>query len=362
MTTFKRSCRTCGWSNTYAFAKRADYGKKIHSCDRHLEKAASAERRRDRLAAVDRTPKPCQHKVAEHVHGTHPCYVLDACRCLPCSAANAAYEGNRARQNAYGRSDYIDAEPSREHIRGLMDQGMGLKRIVAVTDLSQGMLWKLLYGKKRADGTRVPTVRVRKATEARILAITLDLAEGARIDSTGSRRRIQALVCLGYSIRNLGERLGIQSSNMHSAVHDRGLITVRTATAITALYDELSMTPNEPAGRYDRCAASRARNYAATFGWLPPLAWDEDSIDDPMMQPEPVNEVLSQDTPLDEVAIMRRYAGDKTVKLTKAEKVELAIRWRAAGRSHRDWEQVVGYAQFVRYLDDTVINHREAAA
>ena len=148
----------------------------------------------------DRTPKPCAHKEAQHAHGTYACYVLDFCRCHPCAKANRDYEAERVRQQAYGRWDnYVDAHPAREHIRTLTDQGMGLKRIVAVSDISQGLLWKLVYGKRRTDGTRTPSKRVRKDTLERILAIELDLAAGAAVESTGTARRIQALVALGWS-------------------------------------------------------------------------------------------------------------------------------------------------------------------
>lgn len=349
----KRSCRTCGWSGEYTSGGRADYAKRKHSCARHIEKAQTRARRLARAAAVDRTPKLCRHKIAEHVHGTHACYVLDACRCLKCAAANTRYEHDRSRQHAYGRWDnYVPAEPARAHIRSLMDQGMGLKRIVAVSDVSQGLLWKLVYGKKRPDGTRTPSVRVRKDTEARILAIRPDLAPGARVDATGTRRRIQALVCLGYSVNYLGERLGILSSNMHTMLHHRGEVTVRTVKAVEELYDELSMTPNQPADHYRRGAATRARNYAAAMGWVPPLGWDEDTIDDPTMEPAGVALEHIREIPLDEVAIQRRMSGDKTVKLTRPEKIELAKRWVAAGHSLIAWDRITGLTRIDRYLGE----------
>ncbi len=67
-------------------------------------------------------------------HGTHNCYVHGpdrrfsgrGCRCVPCSAANTAYERERARRVA---PPYIDAEPARLHVRELMSQGVGLKTI-----------------------------------------------------------------------------------------------------------------------------------------------------------------------------------------------------------------------------------------
>lgn len=70
---------------------------------------------------LDRTPKPCLHKQANHQHGTNACYVLDKCRCHPCAHARAAQDDWRRRQQAYGRYDkYVDAAEARRHVRSLM--------------------------------------------------------------------------------------------------------------------------------------------------------------------------------------------------------------------------------------------------
>jgi hypothetical protein len=72
--------------------------------------------------SVDRTPKPCQHPRANHQHGTRLAYMLDRCRCLPCSAANSAYETRRVQLKAYGRgtpTGLVDATPARTHVEKL---------------------------------------------------------------------------------------------------------------------------------------------------------------------------------------------------------------------------------------------------
>ncbi len=85
----------CGFAGSYDSDARAAYALRRHSCHRWLNKAASAARGRLRAAKVDRTPKPCLHKIADHQHGTYACYTLDACRCAPCCEAVKAYEQNR---------------------------------------------------------------------------------------------------------------------------------------------------------------------------------------------------------------------------------------------------------------------------
>ena len=128
-----------------------------------------------REALIDREPKPCTHKVADHQCGTRAKYVLDRCRCLPCSKANSEAETWRERQKAYGRyNKYVPAGPVREHVRSLMDAGVGLKRLVVVAGVPQGTLWKLVYGKRQADGTQQPSRRVTRETAEKLFAVDPD--------------------------------------------------------------------------------------------------------------------------------------------------------------------------------------------
>lgn len=349
MSTLYRASCDCGFTASHARRAYAERALRIHSCEKWVARIAGQQRRSERMAAVDRTPKPCLHKIANHVHGTYACYVLDRCKCLPCTKANSSYETERTRQQAYGRWDnYIDAQPARDHVRALMDAGMGLKRIVAVSDASQGQLWKLLYGKKKPDGTRTPSKRIRKDVAERLLAIRVDLADGAVIDSTGTTRRIRALVALGWSQSKLAARLGMERSEFVLAQGNRD-VTVRTAKAVIALYDELSMTLPPAIDPRHQGAATRARTYAAARGWLPPLALDDDRLDDPTYKPESLAvETDDQDledehlVDLDEAAIYRRTHGDKTVRLTVAEATELVARWAAAGRSLSECQRITG--------------------
>jgi transcriptional regulator with XRE-family HTH domain len=249
-------------------------------------------------AAVDRTPQPCLHKVARHEHATRACYVLDRCRCIPCATANRVAERTRLRQTAYGRwQPYTDAEPVREHLQTLADASIGLKTVARRSGVSQGALWKLVYGTTKPDGTRSPSRRVRHATAAAILAVQPgpDTAAGrALVSAVGVRRRLRALVAAGWSQRKLAERLGILPGNFTGTIR-RARCTAATVRSVRALYDELALTrPPEDTWR-DRIAASRARNYAAARGWQPPLWWDEDWIDDPSFDPLFADELAAVD-------------------------------------------------------------------
>lgn len=363
-TTHRRSCPVCGWSGTYSTAARADYAERRHSCTRQLALAASHARAETRAALIDRTPKPCLHKQAVHRHGTYACYTLDRCKCLPCAKANSDYEAARTRQQAYGRwNGLTDAAAAREHVQQLLDKGMGLKRVIAVSGVSSGTMWKLVYGRARSDGTKSRSERIRPDVERRILATTLDLADGARIDSVGAARRVQALVALGWSMTRIATFLGIQLSNFTAVAHGRGRITVSRDRAIRSLYDEISMTLPPQDAWHDKISASRARNYAKARGWLPPLAWDDEALDDPNATAADASRLHADHRPavnrgraagaaagtvpagleyLDEAAIDRRIHGDRAVHLTFGEAGEAVARMRAAGVSLCEVERRTG--------------------
>jgi transcriptional regulator with XRE-family HTH domain len=371
VTTHNRWCRTCGWKGTYDTAKRGDYAKRKHSCQKWTAKLAGQQRLAERMANVDRTPKPCLHKEANHQHGTRAAYVLDRCRCLPCSKANATAETQRERQKAYGRYDkYVDAAPVRAHVLALGEQGMGLKRVAKTAGVSTGTLSKLVFGVyadtgtgggRNGEGTRVrqPSKRMLRTTAEKVLAVELALADGAQVDATGTTRRVRALVALGWSQSKIAERLGIARSNFHLAKGTRPRVLAATAKAVAELYDELSMTIPPAETHRDKISVSRARRYAKQRHWLPPLALDDELLDDPTYK---VGSLLPDvdDSTLDEAAIYRRTHGDRNVRLTKDETAELVRRWQAAGRSLAECERVTGINAH-RYLADAD-THRGGAA
>jgi hypothetical protein len=234
------------------------------------------------LGAVDRTPKPCHHPRANHQHGTRACYVHDHCRCYPCGAANSNYAAELNRQTVYGRSNLVDAEPVREHIRQLMAGGMGRRTIADRAGLSESSVVTLLYGRRRPDGTRrPPSRRIRADVAQKLHDVRLELAEHALVDSTGTVRRIRALIALGWSQAKLADLLGITPQNFWFPAAARPRVLSSTARAVRELYDDLSMKHPPEDTPAQRAAASRARSYAAARRWVPPLAWDDDKIDDP---------------------------------------------------------------------------------
>jgi hypothetical protein len=209
---------------------------------------------------------------------------------------------------------------------------MGRRTIARRAGVSESAITNLIWGKTRPNGRLAPTSRLRKGTADKILALEFDPADNALVPAIGGVRRIRALVALGWSQAKLSAALGFNNRTEE--------IFARNDRAITALYERLSMQlPPEQTHR-DKISASRARNYANSHGWEPPLAWDDESIDDlaaaTYMTPD------ADDTAVDEAAIERRMAGDKSVELTSEERVEAVRRMLARGDTHKSIERRAG--------------------
>jgi hypothetical protein len=215
-------------------------------------------------------------------HGTRACYVA-GCRRAECKGANAAAVQERKKLMAYGRWEpFVDAGPVREHLRALAGAGISYKRAAALAGLRFSTVSGILYGKPG----RPPAARVRPATRDAILAVqaTFDnLPDLGRVDGTGTMRRLQALMALGWPKTVLARRLGTdQLFGVHLAARP---VTVAKARAVRALYDELWNTAPPARTARERTAALRARRFAERRGWLGPVAWDDDVIDDPAAGP-----------------------------------------------------------------------------
>jgi hypothetical protein len=152
---------------------------------------------------------------------------------------------------------------------------MGWQRIARHTSVGNSVLWKLLYG----DPSRnmAPSKRIRPKTEAAILAVTLDLGDAARVDGTGTHRRLQALVAVGWSQSQIATRMGMSRANFGRVIRGSGNVYSGTAKAAVIVYDELwNRTPTRGAGRSIR--------QARAAGWFVPMAWDDETIDDPKVR------------------------------------------------------------------------------
>lgn len=217
-------------------------------------------------------------------HGTISRYKYHRCRCLTCCNGWREYAANVRRQQAYGRWEpLVDPAPVRAHVEALQAAGLGMHRIAVLAGVAHSTISRLLYGK----GGRAPQQKMQRTKAERILAVQADstvFAAGAFVDAAGTRRRIQALVALGWTHKALAPYLGVNSAYVGDLATN-GNVTSRHARTVAAVYDRLwdadplqhGVTP---------AAVKRSRNLANKNGWPPPLAWDDDSIDDPAAKPQ----------------------------------------------------------------------------
>lgn len=329
--TDRRVCAKCGFASVYSSAAMADHHHARHSCVKRLRHLAIARRRAERAQAAPK--RDCHHPRAKHMHSTRAAYVHDQCRCPGCTAANTAASNEMHRARTFGRwQPYIDAEPARAHIQALRSEGVGVDQIAKLAGLSSSHVRGLIY--PSAQG-KPPFQKVRRETAMRIMAVSVDVtsrAANSRIDATGTRRRLQALIAVGWTQAWLARDLGRSPTNLRRSMTSDA-VTTRTAQLVSDMYERLwdAEPPDQLASQ--RRASETARAQAARQAWLPPLAWDdigEDPEPDPHSSRPP-----DEDYDLDEIAIERAMNGDTAVRLTHAEQIEVVRRMSERGRSIR---------------------------
>lgn len=193
----------------------------------------------------DRYVAPDSHRA----HGTYVKYVVEKCRCLPCTEANRTYELRR--QQAIHRPDeswvpYVPATRARNHLLDLAAKGVGPKTVATMSGVSHGSLSKIMYGDK--SRRQRPSKRIRPETERKILAVTFDMANGGqKIDGTATWQLIEDLYAQGFYRQWIAEQLGTQSGNLRQ----RPLVRASTARKVEKLHKEWSgKTPPRKRSRW----------------------------------------------------------------------------------------------------------------
>lgn len=118
------------------------------------------------------------------------------------------------------------------------------------------------------------------------------------------------------------------------------MVLPRTAALIARVYDELWDLP--PDGTAN--SISKIRRWAERNGWVGPLCWDDDRIDDPDAEPYRPLYVHAADRGIDEVAVAEAVAG-RPVRLTPAERAEAVLLLTARGYSAQEIADRLGTTQ-----------------
>lgn len=220
--------------------------------------------------------------------------------------AEARSQRRRRRLIGYGQwNPWHDVEPVRVYVQELMAAGLSLPAISARTGVKIGVFQALLYGNKR----RALSEKIRTEHAEAILAFrpTLDdWPDDASVDATGSKRRLQALAVRGFPTTRVAAFIGTHERNFHRVMRRASKTTsAATARLIRDAYDNLwdrdpaELGIPEPFARRTRDAAERQ-------GWDGPLAWDDETIDDPKAKP---CRGRRQDTGIDMAKVLRAFDG-----------------------------------------------------
>ena len=91
----------------------------------------------------------------------------------------------------------------------------------------------------------------------------------ALVDGAITRRKLAALQAIGYSLADIGRRIGRTQQSLSDTFRGTEPIHWKTRRDVARVYDELHARPVE--GYY----ATRTRLRAQRLGYAPPAAWDD---------------------------------------------------------------------------------------
>lgn len=195
------------------------------------------------------------------------------------------------RKTAYlretGRPIQVDPAPAIAHVRKLHAGGMTAGQMAAQGELTRNMFNDLIRGHRTADKGGHPIKMIDRPDLAKVLAIRYEPpnSQGAKIDGTGARRRLRALLAAGFGGRFLGQQMGVSNQRIHHLLHGDRPMAATSCFRIAELYEKYELVKPEDLG-LTPFAISRARGDARRRDYAPPHCWDVDTIDDPEAIPE----------------------------------------------------------------------------
>lgn len=179
---------------------------------------------------------------------------------------------------------FVPAQPVRDHVNRIRAAGMPVRALEKHFGLCAHYLDHLLWGSQEGGG---PSEKFHTETAELLLAYWPKLdnfPDAARIDPTGTRRRLQALQVRGFNLVAIARKAGIPSRYFQKAVISEK-VTARIARAVRDVYG--AWWNADPCDQgVKEWVADRTRRAAQRQGWDGPLAWDDDTIDDPQAVPQ----------------------------------------------------------------------------
>lgn len=194
--------------------------------------------------------------------------------CPGCQRYAREIARTRHRAKAYGMFESRQpAGPVRDHIEALHAAGMTWNQISRESQISKQTLDELRAGRR---------ANVAASTARALLAVAaVESTPAGYVDATGTCRRVRALYALGHTLTVQCGWYGTCTAVLDRWLYGRVTwVSQQSADTVRRVYEQESMREAEPT-----YGANRARLRAARKGWLPPTAWDDDTIDDPATAP-----------------------------------------------------------------------------
>ena len=195
-------------------------------------------------------------------------------------------------ERSRGLKRLTSPEAAQAHVQALTAQhGFSIRSIADASGVAAATISELNRGV--CSGLKV-------TTEKLILTVTAEKIlnrpnrEGF-VPNIGARRRLQALMVIGYRHSDLSPKLGFNSALVLSQAGN--WISRRKHDKVKGAYEQLWDTPGPSA---------RTRGRAASLGYLPPLAWDDETIDDPSAEPEAADTVKKGEALVEDVEFLVR--------------------------------------------------------
>lgn len=195
------------------------------------------------------------------------------CQRPGCNTPAATYtrgycEPDYRRRIRMGLHGLVDPTPVLEHLEALRSLGWTWEQVGTAAGVSSHVPYDLYHGTYQ---------RLRTESAEALLSVPLTPAFSHRgRDSTGIRRRVQALSWMGWPAHEIARRVGCSPRTLPTLISPGRRISYALANRVIAVYEELCMTPGPSKG-----SAGKARG----LGFAPPLAWDAGTIDDPDAEP-----------------------------------------------------------------------------
>lgn len=201
---------------------------------------------------------------------------------------------------------FVPMAPVRAHILALQGAGAKSSQIAAAADLEPEVVYYLRSSTRGSVYAPVAAAVLRVTVEEALAAPMRD-----RVPATGTRRRVQALYHLGWSIESMADQSGVDIRELRNVLRARST-ALATAVAVDELHRRLWATPPRPRGVDDAAAIRRRRQRARRLGYVATLAWDDIDADaapaDPPADPEP-----------DAIAVELAIAGER-IELRRCER------------------------------------------